>query len=335
VIDLARLAAVPHPEVSRSAALERGIASSVAYLDSDAALEALAADPYWPKWNVPWWHMLLLHELGETRRIPARTAHAMAAAIDRLLHVFPIRTGDAPDGFDPRRDVACHCALGCMVPLLAACGVDVDRVLPWVRPWFLRYQMADGGFNCDESAYLAAGECPSSMVGTIAPLEAMLAARDLSTDERGFVDRAARFLVDRGLVRGSATVHNAAERETARAWPLLCFPRFYFYDVLRGLAALVGWAEGSGRPLPQRAIGGVVDDLVARFPDGVVPVERHAHAGMTTILLEQRGPRPPAASFPLLDAAGAVGEPSPALTRQWSETRRGLLHLAGAGLLAD
>ncbi len=71
--------------------------------------------------------MLLLHELGETRQIPRRTADAMAAGLDRLLHVFPIHPGDAPEGFDSHRDVACHCALGCMVPLVAACGVDVDQ----------------------------------------------------------------------------------------------------------------------------------------------------------------------------------------------------------------
>ncbi len=335
LMDRAKLAALPHPQLSRTEIMESGIAASVAYLGSDAALEAIALDPYWPKWDSPWWHMLLLHELGETWQIPRRTADAMAAGLDRLLHVFPIHPGDAPEGFDPRRDVGCHCALGCMIPLLAACGVDVDRALPWVRPWFVRYQMADGGLTCDDSAYLVTDEVPSSMVGTVPAIEAMLLAPDPSAEERAFLDRAARFLIDRALVRGSATVHNAAEREAAPAWRRPCFPRFYFYDVLRGLAALVRWAEATGEALAQRAVADVVDDLVARFPDGVVRVERHAHAGMTTILLEQRGPRAPASSFPLLEAAGALGEPSPALTHQWSEARRGLLRLAEAGRLVD
>jgi hypothetical protein len=279
--------------------------------------------------------MLALHELGETQQIPRRAADAMAAGLDRLLHVFPIHPGDAPEGFDSHRDVACHCALGCMVPLLAACGVDVDRALPWVMPWFVRYQMADGGFSCDDAAYLVTDECPSSMVGTIAPLEAMLAARNLSAEQRAARDRAARFLIDRALVRGSSTVHNAAERESATAWPLPCFPRFYFYDVLRGLAALVQWAEATGDELPGRAVAAVVDDLVARFPDGIVRVARLAHAGMTTIVPGQRGRRVPASTFALLDAAGATGEPSAALTRQWSGARRGLLRLADAGRLVD
>ena len=50
--------------------------------------------------------------------------------------------------------------------IIAACGVEVDRALPWARPWFVRYQMSDGGLNCDSDAYLVTDECPSSMVGT-------------------------------------------------------------------------------------------------------------------------------------------------------------------------
>lgn len=333
VIDLARLAAVPEPVVTRSAEVERGIAESAAYLDSNAALDSLAIDPYWPKWDTPWWHMLLLHELGETQRIPARTAAAVAAGLDRLLHVFPIHPGDAPDGYDPQRDVACHCALGSMVPILAARGVDVDRALPWVVPWFVRYQMSDGGFNCDERAYSIADECPSSMVATISPFEAMLGRA--GPEAEAFVDRAARFLIERALERGSPTVFNAEEREAAPAWRQLCFPRFYFYDVLRGLAALVRWAEATGESLPRSAVAGVVDHLVTRFPDGVVQVERRALAGRQTIVIGQRGRREPATTFALLDAASAPGQPSAALTRQWSEARRGLLRLADAGCLVE
>ena len=62
---------------------------------------------------------------------------------------LPDPPGRVPGGADPHRDVSCHCALGSIHQVLAACGVDVDRALPWIRPWFVRYQMADGGLNCD------------------------------------------------------------------------------------------------------------------------------------------------------------------------------------------
>jgi hypothetical protein len=335
VVDLAKLAAIPDPPLVRTAAVERGIADSVAYLGSGAAQRSLDLDPYWPKWHSPWWHMLLLHELGEARRIPACAASAMVAGLDRLLHLFPIHPGDAP-GADLHRDVACHCALGTMSPVLAACGIDVDRALPWIKPWFVSYQMADGGLNCDPTAYLQTGEYPSSMVATVAPLEAVLLSESWSSEQRVFVDRAARLLIDRALVHGSPTMHNAEERSAAVAWRALAFPRFYFYDVLRGLAALVRWAEATAQALPCAAIEIVVDALVERWPDGRVRVERHVHAGRTTILPaadRSPSPRAPASTFPLLEAVSVIGEPSEALTRQWYAARAGLLRLSRAGRL--
>jgi hypothetical protein len=333
---LAKLAAIDASPPARTAAVERGVADSVAYLDSDDAQRSLEVDPYWPKWHSPWWHMVLLFELGEARQIPARAAEAMAARLDRLLHIFPIDAGDAP-GADLHRDVACHCALGTMWPVLAAAGVDVDRALPWVEPWLVRYQMADGGLSCDETAYRQAGECPSSMVATVAPLEAMLLGGGWSEGRRAFVDRAARFVIDRALVRGSRTAHNAGERDAEASWRELAFPRFYFYDVLRGLAALVRWADATGGAIPLAAVAPVVEALVERSPEGVLRVERRAHGGRTTIVpTADRSPsaRAPASAFPLLEAVSAIGEPSEALTRQWAAVRAGLLRLAGEGRLA-
>ncbi|MDY7231187.1 hypothetical protein [Hyalangium rubrum] len=337
MIDLEKLAAVPSPTPLRSAEVERGIADSVAYLGSDAAQRSVELDPYWPKWHSPWWHMLLLHELGEARQIPARASKALAARVDRLLHFFPIHPSDAP-GADLQRDSACHCALGTMYPVLAACGIDVERALPWVRPWFVRYQMADGGLNCDTTAYLQTGECPSSMVGTVAPLEAMLLGGGGTSEQRAFVARVGGFMIDRALIHGSRTLHNAEERGAAVAWRALTFPRFYFYDVLRGLAVLVRWAEATEQRLPEAAVATVVNALVERWPDGVVRVERQAHAGMTTILpTVDHSPSPgaPASMFPLLDTASRIGEPSEALMRQWSDVRAGLLRLARAGRLVS
>jgi len=311
------LAKIPDARVPRSAAITDAFAGSVAYLASDAALRAIELDPYWPKWDSPWWHMLLLHELGETALIPRRVADAMAAGLDRLLHLFPIRPGDAP-GHDPHRDVACHCALGTMVPLLAACGIDVDRALPWVEPWFATYQMTDGGLNCDDTAYLVEGESPSSMVATVPAFEYLLAHPGPA------LDRAAHFLIARALVHGSPTAHNASEREVAPSWQALSFPRFYFYDILRGLTALSRWSG----PIPRAALEPAVTAMCTRFPDGIVTIGRQAFAGRNTLMpTADRSPSPrvPARTFPLLDAVSVVGAPSEALTREWAVTRARLL----------
>lgn len=335
------LAGVPDAEVPRTDEIARAIDQAVAFLGSDEAIASLSEDPYWPKWESPWWQMLLLHELGEARRIPARAVAKMIEAMNGLpLHIFPIQEEDTPDGVDPYRGSACHCSLGSIYQVLAACGVDPDRALPWAAPWFPRYQMADGGMNCDGEAYLQIDEVPSSMVGTVAPLEAMLLGDPATwpAERRAFVDRAAGFLIERRLMLGSSTRHNAEERTSALAWPKPTFPRLYFYDVIRGVAALVTWAERTGRSLPRRAVSAAIDHLTDEFPDGVVRVQRRAFDNHTTHRRTgddgewQRGQ--PTGTFPLLDATSVIGDASEALTRQWAAARRGLIRLIDAGRIA-
>ncbi len=327
------LASVPEVGLVPSAAVGEGIEASVRYLDGDPALASIGEDPYWPKWGSPWWHMLLLFELGEARRIPEKVVARMISALEAFpLKIFPI-TPEEFGSANPSRDVMCHCALGCMVQILEACGSDVDRALPWVRPWFVRYQMADGGLNCDETAYTVTDECASSMVGTIAPFEAMLLGEPSawSAERRGFLEKAAGFMIERMLMRGSQSKHNADEREAAHAWLQPCQPRFYFYDVLRGLAALVRWAELAGGTLPIRAVAPVCMHLAQRFPDGAVRVERDATAELTTLVRGNWTKRAPASRFPLLDAVAVTGAPSSVVTAQWSRARSGVLRLIDAG----
>ena len=321
------LAEIPDPPVLPAAPPEL-IDESVRYLASDAARRSLEADTYWPKWNSPWWHMLLLCELEEQHRIPQRAVDQMISGLNALkLKIFPIAEGDRPPGTDHYRDSSCHCALGCMHKVLTACGIDVARALPWIEPWFVRYQMKDGGANCDESAYLA-DECASSMVATIAPFEAMLAV-----PATAFLERAASFLIERRLMNGSPSRHNASERDATASWLQPCFPRFYFYDVLRGLSALVQWAVANERPLPLGAIAGAATHLATSFPDGVVRLQRRAFEGRPTMALVDgvwtRGQ--PASLFPLLEAVSEVGRPCPILTASWAEARTGLLQLVDGG----
>jgi hypothetical protein len=311
------------------------IQQSVAYLASGQALRSLEADPYWPKWHSPWWHMLLLHEMGETSRIPEIAVQKYAEALNGIpLKIFPIHPGDLPEGVDPYRGSPCHCQLGNVYQVLAAAGLDVDGELPWIRPWFLRYQMADGGLNCDGDAYLVQDECPSSMVGTIAAFEAVLlhTRRPWTDEEKVFLDRVARFLMGRKLMLGSNTKHNAAERVSAHKWLQPCFPRFYLYDVLRGLNALLLWSEKTGQSLPAESIRDVVSHLHERYPDGAVRNERVCYEGVGTILQSPSGEwirRQPTTFFPLLTAVSAVGQVSPYLSRQWAEAKRRMAELTG------
>lgn len=312
---------------------------SVCYLNSDEAIKSLEADAYWPKWDSPWWHMLLLHEMGETKLIPEAVVKAHVTTLAKMpVKIFPIHPGEMPADVDPYRGSPCHCQLGNVYQVLAAWGVDVDRELPWIRPWFLRYQMEDGGLNCDSDAYLAKDEIPSSMVGTIAAFEAILlyTPRSWTAEERTFLDKGANFLIERKLMLGSTTKHNASERESAANWLKACFPRFYLYDVLRGLNSLSIWAEKTDRTIPAESVRDVVAYLSKRFPDGSVQNERHSYEGVGTILPAPSGEwirRQPATFFPLLARVSAVGEVSPFLSRQWAEARERLRR--HPGLRAD
>ena len=313
-------------------AIEDGIATATAYLASDAAIAAITCETYWPKWDGPWWQMLLLWELGEAAQIPQRAVRAMVAALNALpMHSFPIREGDWPDGTTPgssarARSASCHCALGSIDQVLAACGVEVDRELPWVLPWYLRYQMSDGGLNCDETAYLITDECASSMVATVPVFEAM-SRRGASA----WLERGAAFLVERALHLGSPSRHNAEER-TAAAWTSSMFPRFYFYDVRRGASALVRWAALARVPLPVRAL-----EILAQLPrDPVVRVERTVPAMGTWRDKAGAWQREPSTgTFPLLAAVSQQGEPSVRLTAEWQRTRHAVVELIDAGLVTD
>lgn len=319
---------------------EAEIQNSLKYLSSDLAFKTVDADAYWPKWNAPWWHMLLLHEMGETKRIPQAIVNRYIASFNRMpLKIFPIHPEDMPEGIDPYRGSSCHCQLGNVYQVLSAYGVDVDKELPWLRPWFLQHQMVDGGLNCDNEAYLVKDECPSSMVGTIAAFEAVLlyTPRPWTSEEKNFLDKGARFLMERKLMLGSPTKYNASERKSAEEWTKLCFPRFYLYDILRGLNALALWAEKTSQTLPQEAIVDAVIFLHQQFPDDQVKNGRKSFEGVGTILPSPSGEwirKQPATFFPLLEKVSEIGTVSPFLSKQWRETKRRILSCSEVGILS-
>ncbi len=319
----------PDPEVEGTFQAE--IAASLDYLASGAALSSLHRDAYWPKWHSPWWHMLVLHEMGLTREIPEVAVEAMVAALQRLpIKFFPLHNHELDPGWNPYVDASCHCAVGSITSVLSAWGVEVDRELPWLRQWLPLYQMSDGGKSCDAEAYQVEGECPSSMVGLIAPLEAMLYhRREWDPHEIEFLDQGAEFLMRRELRLGSGSSFNAEEREAAPNWLLPCFPRLYFYDVLRGLRTLLTWSLKRRRTVSLNAVSAVLEHLVHAFPDGQVRCQRLSYAGVGTLLPSDGGwtRQPTASTFPLLEATSRLGTVSLYLTHQWSECKRLALQL--------
>ena len=300
--------------------IERWVAVSTAYLASKKAMDSLAQDPYWPKWDSPWWHMTLLWEMGRADAIPKETAEAMLSAMEaKYPRYFPNPREPLPPGKDYHRDGLCHCGLGNMYQTLAACGLDLDHRAPWMRAWFLHYQLPDGGLNCDDKVYEKGGA--SSIQSTLPVLEAVLAAgRPLTPYEEHFVDLGAEYLLERKL---------AFRRKDGQLMDPrfldIGFPRFYDYDVLRGLSFISEWSRLRRRLVPRRAVSWIFDSMNDRFPDARVRVEKENLTATETSLnlgADGKWVRGKSTSFPLLDAVRKVGAPCEPLSAQWEKIKK-------------
>ena len=309
------------------------IDASVGFLASDDAINAIKLDPYWPKWSSPWWQMLLLFEMGMADRIPNSAVEAMCDLMNtHYLKIFPFKAEQIPEGTDPYRHIACHCALGTMTQVLTACGVNIEQRLPWIFPWYLKYQLSDGGLNCDEAAY-AKKDGKGSVISTVTVLESILNCprRELSIEEMEFADRCADYLIRRKIYLSSKTGQLIDE-----SWGLLCFPRFYQFDALRGLSVLINWSKLRKKELPSIAIVDVVRKIHESFPDGKIKIGRNAWKGLPTRFYDEQKKewkRADSSSFLLLDSVSAEGKCSPFLTQSWQSAVAGLFQIREQGLL--
>lgn len=300
-------------------ALSPQIMESVGYLDSAEAVDSLYADPYWPKWNSPWWHMTLLFEMGLADKIPDRAIDAFqSVACKHYLDVFPLKEEEIPAGCDTTRNIYCHCALATALQILEARGLRSDVVIPWVRRWFARYQIADGGYNCSEEVYLK--ETPrSSIVSTVPMLESLLklSERGLSDEEEAILDRGIQYLLDRRLFKSISKKDAVIDPD----FLLLTFPRFYEYDVLRGLKLVTDWAIKRDKKLPVSGIGEAFMQVCKKIKidEPSIDIERQFYAGKRTLAKDESGDWTrghDVSQFPLLEAVGALG-PSPFLFKSF------------------
>lgn len=302
------------------------VRESVDYLASDEAIRSIDIDAYWPKWNGPWWHMMVLHEMRLTEQIPNRVVEKIIDSLNSFyLPFFPFTEEEVPSGKDPLAHIACHCQLGTMDQLLTTYGINVEQRIPWIRQWYMRYQLPDGGLNCDEAAYSKPSP-KSSIVSTLPPLEAVLngTKREFTQAEIEFLDRGAEYLISKRLFRTSQGT------TIDQTWLDLCFPRFYHYDVLRGLSFLLNWAVRLGRSIPLSAIEESVLHIERNFPDGIVRVKRNCWAGATTRTYDSTmgtWQRLPASSYPLLHALSELDTESRYLTLEWYQAKMSLAKL--------
>jgi hypothetical protein len=252
---------------------------------------------------------------------------------EHYLKFFPFRLEEMPEGADHVRHILCHCALGCMHQLLFDYGVDVDACLPWARDWYFRYQLEDGALNCDEQAYTSTRR--GSIVSTVPPLEAILRCtnRAFTEAEISFLDRGAQYLLERKLIRSLQT-----DQLIDKSWLDLCFPRFYHYDMLRGLNFVFDWALKLKRTIALSAIEECVARIDAASPDTVLSAGRRCWNDSTSSWYnpdKAEWYKAPADSFALLELVGEPGSFSADLTRLWSESRKKACLLLDLNLIAS
>jgi hypothetical protein len=298
----------------------REVDEALARLDSSWTVESLARDPYWPKWDSPWWTMVLLHELDLSAEIPQPALAQLIRAVDaHYAHVF--RT--EPDSMHG----LCLCGLGTLYQLFAAAGIDVDAELPWARGWFVSNQLTDGGYNCDGDNLTR-----SSMVSTVPMLEALLKISDPTEAELEALDRGASYLLERRLAH-SLSKGGVIDPD----WLIPIFPRFYEYDVLRGLQFVTAWALKRQLPLQLSDLQQTLVALTERLErQGQLRLGRSFALEADTLFELTPGHWEagfPATTFPLLEAVSRAGETSPYLTRAWLETAERLRQLDRSGLI--
>jgi hypothetical protein len=312
------------------------VQDSLTYLSSLAAATSLATDPYWPKWDSPWWHLTLLYEMGRAAEIPGTVIRNFLATFRRhYLDFFPFTEAEIPPGKDPIRHIACHCALGTVFKIAAACGLDPDEELPWARAWFLKYQLPDGGWNCDEAVYLK-DHPKSSIVSTLPVLEAILEGtrRPFTAAETALLEAGAAYLLEHRLFRRKTAPHDLINP----AWLQLCFPRFYDYDHLRGLAFLARLqARVAGDGLPGFRFSQTpehIAEAVELLQSAIDPqtghpqLGRQAWAGAKTRAPQGDGTWTsgnPATSFPLLEMVSLPHTPCSYLLPDLEAVRQAFL----------
>ncbi|WP_246132161.1 hypothetical protein [Paenibacillus hemerocallicola] len=284
--------------------IDRAIEQSIQYLSSDNELVGVGGGRSRRKWDGAWWHMAALYEIGEARQIPeAAVAKALGLLKNSTWPRFVITREDSPiQEADKAKMDCCHCELAVYYMVLAASGCDVDGEIPWIRRWLMKHQLPDGGLNCEPSAYLNSRK--SSLVSTLPPLEAILlhTNREFTPEEASFVDEGARFLIEHRLV---CSKQDGSLLNTE--WLKPCFPRFFEYDILRGMHYLAQWSRIRNKPLPVQVLKEGLDRLGGYIGEEGVRIGRQ--------VFDRNGPWG-GKTFDLLEAIAVIGTEPPWLKAQ-------------------
>ncbi len=180
-----------------------------------------AGDLYRPKYLATNWRMIVLSDLGMTRR-DARIRRLARLLLDRWSR----RGGDALGGRDSE-----ICLTGNAARSLLRFGYADHPATRRAIDWIVRTQKSDGGWHCFRSR-----------TGTLDGWEGLAALAELPADERSgriqrAIERGAEFYLARRLMREGKVRYPP--------WFRIHYPNHYYYDLLVGLKILTRLGYGA------------------------------------------------------------------------------------------
>ncbi len=223
-------------------------------------------DCYWPKWRATVWPLILLAEMGVPGDHPR-----IRRACEYFLKMMTGQDRSWPPRKYPDDDLTRYrllwesCVTGNMARTLVEFGYGDDPRVREMFEWLVRYQLPDGGWNCEVGEW-GKEVCHSSFMSTVEPLWAFSALEPgkWPKDGREAVARGVEFLLMHRLFKSDRT-GNVINEE----WTRLHFPLFYFYDILHGLRVVTALGFG-----PDERVGDALELLLnKRLPDGTWPLE--------------------------------------------------------------
>jgi hypothetical protein len=235
-------------------------------LADDQAKMMIERDVYWPKWDSPWWYFQLLEETERLEDVPVETFKELLMVADRqFIHYFPVEDDEFPENLNPYTEIMDFCSLGSLMRLSARLDFDPFAWLPWAKKWINKYQLTDGGYNCDETAH--SGSRKSSIISTTIMLEGMLAyVKNFENyHELGEnIEKAVSYLLKHHIY-----LNSKGEKIEGTDWEKIIFPRFCEYDFSRGLEAVLDFVLISGKKVRRRNLEKAISLLKEKFDSGL------------------------------------------------------------------
>lgn len=240
-------------------------------IESERALLMIERDVYWPKWDSPWWYMLLLEETSRLSEVPIPVFKELLTCADRqYLKIFPVREDEVKGPINGHTEIMCFCFFGSLMKLSAKLEFDVFAHMPWAKDWVNRYQLPDGGYNCDETAYTTSGK--SSIVTTTAMLEGMVEYARFSKQPDMFalnMQKAVSYMMKHQIF-----LSTEGKEIDGADWDKIVFPRFYEYDFSRGLEAVFDFLLLTGKRVRGTAIEKAVALLNSKISSKIAHSEK-------------------------------------------------------------